>query len=90
MRRRIGAVIEAYGRGEIELEAVDPKTNTGQVHAFPGGKAYTLATVARFLRWTKSDGQATEACRRAFEAYREEARHHGSRLRPSCSPAPPR
>jgi hypothetical protein len=46
-------VIEAYGRGEIELEPVDPKTNTSQIHALPSGNAYSLATVARFLRWVK-------------------------------------
>ena len=56
----IAAVIDAYERGEIELPAVESKTsNTGTYH-LPGGKRYSLATVARFLGWVKpSDGQAT-------------------------------
>lgn len=68
----ISAVVDAYGRGEIDLEAVDPKTNKAQVHAFPNGKAYSLPTIARFLGWIKpSTGQATHACRSAFDAYRQ-------------------
>ena len=70
----IGAVVGAYERGEIELEPVDPKTNSSVTYALPGGKAYSLATVARFLGWVKpSDGQATNACRAAFDAFRERA-----------------
>ena len=37
----------------VELEPVDPKTNKSQTHALPGGKAYSLSTVARFLGWIK-------------------------------------
>ena len=53
-RESIAAVIEAYGRGEIELEKPQPH-QAGQL--FQAGKSeriYNLATVARFLRWTKS------------------------------------
>lgn len=67
----IGAVIEAYGAGEIELDAVHretPKSGTHEV--VPGGKTYTLLTVARFLGWTKAAGtQATNSCRVAFDAW---------------------
>jgi ParB-like nuclease domain len=50
----LSAVIEAYGRGEIELEPVDPKTNTAYIYyAAPSGAAYTLSTVAAFLGWVK-------------------------------------
>ena len=70
----IGAVIEAFERGEVELEAVSPDTNKGHIYAFRDGKAYALSTVARFLGWTKaSTGQATDACRVAFDAYHEES-----------------
>lgn len=69
---RAGATIEAYGRGEIELEAV-PEGQGGKgpqsgVYdaTFPPGKVtrpYTLLTVARFLKWTKAGGtRATHAC----------------------------
>jgi len=67
----ISAVIDAYAAGEITLEAVSAKPNTPEFH-LPGGKCYSLATVARFLGWVKpSDGQATRGCREAFDAYRE-------------------
>jgi hypothetical protein len=74
----IAAVVEAYGRGEIELEPVDPKTPKIAVfHVPPTGGTYSLGTVARFLRWTKKHkGQIpepTNACRLAFDAYRERA-----------------
>lgn len=70
----IAAVIEAYGRGEIELEKAT-EGHGSQVFSFPGGKLrYTVLTVARFLRWTKAGGtQATAMCREAFDAYRERA-----------------
>src|SRR5215471_4747405 len=65
----LAAVIEAYGRGEIELEAVTTVRKEAQ-YVLPGGKTYSLGTVARFLGWIKkSDHQATTACRVAFEAY---------------------
>jgi hypothetical protein len=71
----IGAVIEAYGRGEIALEPVHPEAPHKKV--LPAGKTYSLATVARFLGWVKhSDQQATSACRRAFDAYHERATTH--------------
>jgi len=72
----IRSVIEAYGKGEIELEPVTDNSHVikGQIYHLPGGKRYTLGTVARFLNWIKpSDGQATKACRLAFDAYRQEA-----------------
>jgi ParB-like chromosome segregation protein Spo0J len=69
----LAAVIEAYDRGEIELDPIDPKTNESYVYALPSGRAYTLPTVARFLGWVKSDGrngeEPTSACRAAFDAY---------------------
>lgn len=76
----IAAVIGAYERGEIELPPVETDGYGGarQVYKLdlPDGKSktYTLGTVARFLNWVKpSDGQATSACRQAFDAYRERA-----------------
>ena len=70
----IRAVVEAYAKGEIVLKPVDPSTNKTQIYALPGGKAYTLSTIASFLNWVKpSDGQATRACRLAFDAFREQA-----------------
>jgi hypothetical protein len=73
----IAAVIEAYGRGEIELEAVHPETAKSQTYhseGIPTGKPYTVLTVARFLGWTKAKGtQANSGCRAAFDAYRERA-----------------
>ena len=47
----IAAVIEAHGAGEIELEPAPTMGTQAAVHVFPGGKTYTLATVARFLGW---------------------------------------
>ena len=84
----IAATIEAFGRGEIALPAVDPKTNAAHVHVLPGGRTYTcqkvycnrlfVASVARFLGWTKADGnggvEPTRACRLAFDAYHEPMR----------------
>lgn len=79
-RESIAAVIEAYGRGEIELEPVTPADTAGRRDGIysAGNKSddrqYTCLTVARFLNWTKADGtQASEACRRAFEAYQEQS-----------------
>lgn len=70
----IGAVIGAYERGEIELETPSKDGPKGSTVILPAGKIYSLATVARFLRWTKpSDGQATSGCKRAFNAYHEQA-----------------
>lgn len=70
----IAAVIKAYGRGEIELDKPDPKTNAHALyHAAPSSAAYTCSTVARFLGWTKRHGnrdpEPTNTCRVAFEAY---------------------
>ena len=42
----------------------------GGIYKLPGGKLYTLGTLARFLGWVKpSDGQATRGCREAFDAW---------------------
>lgn len=73
-KETIASVIDAWGRDEITLEGVDPKTNKAHIqHALPAGKAYTLSTVARYLGWIKkSDGNATLACRTAFDAYHRE------------------
>jgi hypothetical protein len=73
----IAAVVEAYDRGEIDLESVSADTGKPFVYLLPGGKRYSLATVARFLGWVKpSDRQATSACRRAFDAYQTRATTH--------------
>lgn len=70
----IRAVVEAYSSGEIDLEAVDAQYGRKGAYDLPGGKSYSLATIARFLGWVKpSDGQATSACRIAFDAYLSEA-----------------
>ena len=67
-------MVEAYGRGEIELEDPPEGKGSGYLHFLPGGKKYSLATIARFLGWIRpSDGQATNPLRHAFDAYRTEA-----------------
>lgn len=77
----IGAVIEAYGRGEIELEPVTAPDRAGRRDGiYSAGnnseKPYTCLTVARFLGWTKAGGtQATNACRVAFDAWHAEHRY---------------
>lgn len=69
----IGAVIEAYGRGEIELEAVDPSHKGGPTYAtFANAKVYNLPTVARWLNWLQKDGQPTRDARVAFESYQKQ------------------
>lgn len=70
----IGATIAAFGRGEIEFEPVAKDTNKAHVYkAPPNGGAYTCATVARFLGWTKQhkgqEPEPTNGCRIAFAAY---------------------
>lgn len=52
----IAAVLDAYSKGEIELEK--PAQGHGQqTYSLPGGKLYSRATVARFLGWVQpSDG----------------------------------
>jgi len=53
-----------YGAGEIELEAPEPVHGMKATYDLPGGKSYSLATVARFLGWVKpSGGQATRTGR---------------------------
>jgi hypothetical protein len=45
---------ETYGRGEVELEKPDPlHKGTTTFPAGKSGRPCTLATVARFLGWTK-------------------------------------
>jgi hypothetical protein len=64
----LAAVIEAYDRGEIELEPVHPEAPHKQV--LPSGRTYTLPTVAHFLGWIKpSTGEPTSACQSAFQTY---------------------
>ena len=67
----IGAVIDAYGAGEIELAAVHPETPKRHVYEVPGGAGtYTCLTVAQFLGWTVDQGQEpTRTCRIAFDAW---------------------
>jgi len=39
----------------------------------PGGRSYTLTTIARYLNWIKpSNKEATNACRNAFNAYQKQ------------------
>jgi len=70
----IGAVIDAYGAGEIELKAVDRKTRKQDIHDLAGARSYTCMTVATFLNWLyKSEDtgetQPTRTCRIAFDAW---------------------
>ena len=73
----VGATIEAYGRGEIALPPVSPDTRKGDIrNVLPHGNTYTCATIARFLGWTRANGEgrereATRVCRLAFDAYHE-------------------
>ena len=65
----VSQVIEAYKRGEIELEPVDPKHQGGPSYevTFPGGKvaSYNLSTVARFLNWVKPSTRTGDPYRAA-------------------------
>jgi hypothetical protein len=62
-------LLDAYAKGEVELPPVPDAFRNAQKFDLPGGKSYSLAAVARFLGWvTPSDGQATHACRAAFDA----------------------
>ena len=71
----IGATIDAFGRGEIDLDVVGPTAPKEHVELLPDGRAYSCSTVARFLGWTRRDGdnepKPTRACRLAFDAYHE-------------------
>lgn len=70
----IRSVIDAYGRGEIELPKVPKNTDTKVIRQ--AGQAtvplpYTQATVAEFLGWTRKSGKDTRpnyACEQAFRA----------------------
>jgi hypothetical protein len=42
-------VIDAYGKGEIELEAVPADTRKDAVYVLPGGNTYTLATIGAVI-----------------------------------------
>ena len=66
----IAAVVEAYDKGEIELEPVKAGGKGTPTLTLPSGKECNLATIARFLGRVKSNGQATHACEGAFNAYR--------------------
>jgi len=61
------------GGGEIELESPQAGGKGSPVVTLPGGKVYSVGTVARFLGWMKpSDGQATNACRSSACRKREQ------------------
>ena len=45
------ATFDVRGGGEIELETIGTIHGRKGVHDLPGGKSYSLATVARFLGW---------------------------------------
>lgn len=68
----IGAVIEAYGAGEIELEPVSPDTRKSDIYVVADATTYSLPTVAKFLGWLQRDGRPTRNCRIAFEAWHAE------------------
>jgi hypothetical protein len=70
----IRAVIDAYGKGEIDLPAVPVKTASNLIrYASPGSvkHPYTKAAVAEFLGWTKKATggtlQPNYACEIAFQ-----------------------
>lgn len=70
----VESTIRAFAAGEIELPEVDPKTNNQHVRHAPrtsGEHPYTVASVAEFLGWTKSNGskgtQPNQACTVAFQ-----------------------
>ena len=73
---QLRATIAAYGKGEIELPKVPKNTDTKlirQASQEPVMLAFTKATVAEFLGWTRSanDGktlQPNHACEVAFRA----------------------
>jgi hypothetical protein len=64
----VESTIKAYGVGDIELPEPE-RTDAKHLRTSPGarGGRYTMASVASFLGWTKSDGQPNQACRVAFE-----------------------
>lgn len=68
------AVIDAYGKGEIELPAVPEKTNKSQIRyagQSPVPHEYTTFAVAEFIGWVrkKDDGhRPNHACEVAFKA----------------------
>ena len=65
------ALIDAYGRGEIELEKVAVKRKKTELRYDPPGSAdhpYTKSTVARALGWTKSKQREPDyKCSVAFD-----------------------
>jgi len=72
----IGAVIAAYGAGEIELEAVNPEDKAGRRDGIYCicNKSYTCMTVATFLNWLYTSEKTGEiqpkrSCRIAFDAW---------------------
>jgi ParB-like chromosome segregation protein Spo0J len=71
----IGAVIEAYGKGKIELGPIEYGGRGGPVYTAPAfadaraGRQYNLSTVAKFFNWVQRDGQPKRSCRIAFEAW---------------------
>lgn len=70
----IGAVVEAYGKGEIELGPVPPDTRKNDIYVVADATTFTysLPTVAKFLGWLQRDGRPTRSCRIAFEAWHAE------------------
>ena len=55
-------MVEAFGKGEVELEAIPAEGGRRDGVCTVRDKPYNLATIARFLGWVKpSDGQAIAA-----------------------------
>jgi flagellar biosynthesis GTPase FlhF len=67
----VRAVIDAFGKGEIELPAVPTKTPEKHVRLASDEHRYTRDSVATFLGWTKKDNNGVRpnaACESAFDA----------------------
>jgi ParB-like nuclease domain len=67
----MGAVIEAYGAGDITLPAVPPKTPALSMKHVGGipPHIYTLQSVSEFLGWLHEDAKPTDRARTAFAAW---------------------
>lgn len=75
----IRAVVEAYAEGKIELPKVKPDTKKEYIRYAPsfvpgdvlgpvGARPYTAQTLAEFLGWVKSNGQAQDKVYAALTA----------------------
>lgn len=51
----VGAVIETYGAGHIDLSPLPEQTPKSWIRTVGGTRSYTILSVARFLGWTDMD-----------------------------------